>query len=323
MNISPISSKWQSMKQVIDKHPQQNKINVDKKFKKLFFIRLLSENSLLFLLQYIGLMFTTLSLSPSCAWLATGTACGFVFLRGYFVLPGIWLGSVAAYVATESGLLLACQCASLHALQAFLLLWISHRFIGPTLIFHQLKTFIKFIAYSSLLTAAVSFALVKVCYSSIHYPATSLQLGLLWWLADINGILLFSCALVTWDTYCTQLPMLHKLNKLLLLLSYGLLLFLIISLTLSKTMASITTIGLSITSILFFISLIYGWCGTVTGLYIWGFLMSGAMVFNAPIFSFGIPIKSLTVIAWLLYLTAILCLFISVIKNRSSLKRFT
>src|SRR5690349_20185221 len=111
-------------------------------FKKCVIDRRIMENAIVFLLQYSGLMLSTLSPHPKVLALASGTACAFIFLRGVTVLPGIWLGSLIAYFFAHAGLLSALACATIDALQAYFILWFCYRFVGPTLLFFNIKKFI-------------------------------------------------------------------------------------------------------------------------------------------------------------------------------------
>ena len=96
--------KWQSMLTIVNQNLELQPFKTSKtpvlQFKKMVMQRSLAENLLVFFLQYIGLKLTTFSLDPSPLWLATGTACAYLFLRGYRVLPGIWLGNFAGFYRT-------------------------------------------------------------------------------------------------------------------------------------------------------------------------------------------------------------------------------
>lgn len=174
--------------------PQQS--NLIRQFKKMIIYRRCAENFLVFLLQYSGLMLSTLVPHPPIIWLASGTACGFVFLRGVNVLPGIGLGSVVAYYLATHNIFLASACASIHMLQAWILLRISHHYISPTLLFLRSSMLSKFIGCSLVLTALITALLIYFCYSSWIFSH-----WLTWWLADFNGLIIVAFALVAWDAY--------------------------------------------------------------------------------------------------------------------------
>jgi len=165
-------------------------------FKRLVIQRIILENIIAFLLQYIGIMMHTMSPGIAPVWFDTGTACAYTFMRGYTVLPGIWLASILACYTASSGIVVASLCASLLVLQAFLLVFVTRCYIGPTLLFYRLKTLAAFIITSGIITATITMALLFICFSSQNF-----QLGCQSWLANLNGVLIFGSALIIWDTY--------------------------------------------------------------------------------------------------------------------------
>jgi hypothetical protein len=177
---------------------------------KLAISRSLSENMLVFILQYMGLSLATLCVQPNPIWFATGTAAAFMYMRGNSILPGIFVGSVVAYYLAGTKLMVATNAACIHTLQAYLLLWISYRNNNPFPVFYRLAPFIKFTVYTALLTAVTSVMLVATCYPSLAQPVLPWILWLQWWLANLNGILIVTLAIVTWDYYFPQLGKLKQ-----------------------------------------------------------------------------------------------------------------
>jgi len=178
-------------------------------FNKLILRRLITENIFVLLLQYMGLKLTTLTLYPTPIWFASGTACAFIFMRGYSILPGIWLGTFIAYALVIGHGLYA---ATLFSLQALLLLFLTRRFIAP------LPTFNigKFIFCSSIITALCSFLL-----ASSHF--------LLSYFANLNGVLIIGIGLIAFDTYFPEIDALKKQYQILLALFFGTLLTLVVA----------------------------------------------------------------------------------------------
>jgi hypothetical protein len=247
------------MQAIVGQHPQSN---LSWQFKKLFFIRLLAENSMVFLLQYMGLMFSTLTPEPMPAWFASGTACAFIFMRGLTILPGIWLGSVMAFYFADIDLTRSCLCACVFALQAFLLMHLSFSFIAQGLIFQRASILLKFILCAGILSAAASFMLEWICTAEFN-----LQIGLQWWLANLNGTLIVSFAIATWDSYFPDIYTLKTMPKRILLFAYGSLILSIMALSFSPCAA------LFILPLTLFISLRYGWCGAVGAAFLFAFLL--------------------------------------------------
>lgn len=314
------SDKWQSMLTIVNQYsqllPSNTRTNQAQQFKKLVRKRLLAENILVFLLQYIGLKLSTLTLHPSPLWLATGTACAYLFLRGYSVLPGVWLGSFLGFYLEKIGFLLALDCATVLTLQGFLLLWFSYRYLSPTLIFNHLPMFIKFIVYTALLTALASFMLIFICYSSLlSHKDTLFQHWLQWWLANFNAILIFSCALLTWDAYFADFYAVKQWKSIAML--FGLLLFFIIGLIFSHTPASTTFMALSILLITVFISAKFGWCGAITAAFLSGILLCFAGFFDAVLFSTYSTAVTLLLLQLFLCLNTIIALSVAIKRNHS------
>ncbi len=225
-------------------------------FKKLILRRIITENISVLLLQYMGLMLTTLTLYPTPLWFASGTACAFIFMRGLSILPGIWLGSFIAYSLVKGP---AFYAATIFTLQAAFLLMLTHRFIGPSLIFNRVKPLLKFILCSSIITAISSFLL-----SSSHF--------FLNWLANLNGVLIIGFGLITLDTYFPEVDVLKQKNRLILSLVFGLLL--------ASTLANQLLLTLAF---MLLIAIIYNWCGIITGLFLIGITLVFKQFFGFPI----------------------------------------
>lgn len=230
---------------------------------KIRFYRLLHENAYVFLLQFMGLMLSMLNPSILLIWLSSGTASAFIFLRGMSILPGIGLGSFVAYLMAKLSLGIAFESAILITLQAQLLFWFTHRFIGPTLIFYQIKYFIKFLLLSFGLTALISYLLLLVYSSSVYSPISFKITWVKWWLENFNGILILGFALVTWDTYFTQAYYLKKLPKS-LLFSY-ILSFMVLSILflITRDLYIFSSLNFLMLVFIILVSLKHGWCGSV------------------------------------------------------------
>ena len=281
--LIPNSEKWNQMLLIVNQHRMLLQLNVRQQLKKLFLQRLISENILVFIIQYIGLNLGTFSVHTAPMWFATGTSCAYLFLRGYTILPGIWLGTFSAYLLAKASFFVAMGCATVFTIQAILLLWFCHHFLSPTLIFYRLKKFIIFILYTILLTGVSSYLLLIMCYTSLIYLQAPLQLWLQWWLANFNGILVFSCAFISFDAYFLDIYATKQWKKSALI--FGLLVLLITALVFSYTL--ITTTGLTILIVLltFLISLRFGWYGSISAALLLGIILCFADLFNSPLYS--------------------------------------
>src|SRR5258708_996631 len=104
------SEKWRPIASIVAQYPANN---LSRQYKSLVIKRWIAANAIAFLLLIICLMTSTLLPVPTLVWFASGTACGFTFLRGYRVLAGIWLGCFFAYYAVSHQPALSFSCATI------------------------------------------------------------------------------------------------------------------------------------------------------------------------------------------------------------------
>jgi len=306
--------KWHQMLLIVNQHTNLLYPDLTWQFKKLFLLRLLTENIFIFILQYIGLNLTTLSLTPSPLWFATGTSCAYLFLRGYSILPGIWLGTFSAYCMAKAYFWVAFACATVFSLQATLLLWLCYQYLNPTLLFYRLKIFAAFIGLTAIVTGISSFLLLCFCYASLSHVEPLLQLLLQWWLANFNAILIFSCALITLDAYFSDFYAFKQLKSSAIL--FGLLFCIIITFIFSHTPVATTCMGLLVTLITVIISTNLGWCGAISAVFLTGMLLCFAGFMDGPVYFTYCTSMTLLLLQLFLCLNSIIGLGIG-IKNQS------
>jgi hypothetical protein len=277
-------SQWHQMMTIVNQNLEIIQPQLNQQFKKLSLQRFLMVNILVFFIQYGGLNLSTLSLNAFPLWFATGTGCAYLFLRGYNVLPGIFLGNFFAYYLATTNFSLALGCASLLTVQALLLLWFNYRYLlNPSLIFYQLKEFIQFLLYTTILTALVSSLLLFICYPSMPPTKPLFVIGLQWWLANLNGILIFSTAMISWDAYFPQYDSIKQTSKGQLSL-YILLVFSVIVFSFSSAPKAATLFALVNVLLTLIISIRLGWYGTIAAVTLSGILFNFAVFMNAPVF---------------------------------------
>lgn len=160
-------------------------------FKRLVIKRLLAENILLILLQMMGMKFSVLSNPPLPIDFAAGTAAAFIFMRGYTILPGVWLGGLFACLLSGWSFAQGCLMASAYTLQTGLLFYLCLRFISPGLVFINKKLFLRF----ALLCISLSF-----CFNPI-----------LPWQSDLAGLLIVTLAITNWDMYFPEMSQWRQL----------------------------------------------------------------------------------------------------------------
>ncbi len=320
MNTEQLSTqnsidKWQYMLEIVNQHPAFSQPDLSWQFKKMVVSRLLTENVLTFLLQYIGLMLvgalTPQSIAP--LWFSSGTACAFIFMRGYSVLPGIFLGCFCAFYLSLGSVFQSAISAGINAIQAFLLLWLSYRYISPTLMFAKRADFVKFIFCCGILTAITSF-MMGWFYFLLPDFTRMIQFWLRLWLGNLGGILIFSMAILTWDLYFLQWEELKEINKRILTFYYALLLADIIFLLFSHTPFFIVLFSLGTLPIILMISLRLGWAGVVAAMLLFGLLLNFAVDLKAPLFSTHFSFMTLIYIQSILVMEIIVGLFLVIRK---------
>lgn len=295
-------NKWQRMADIVNQHGEPEP--TEWQFKKLCASRLLVENILTFLLQYIGLTLvdglTSQTLIP--LWFASGTACAFVFMRGLSVLPGIFLGCFSAYYLSTHLFAQSSASAAIDTVQAFLLFWFSHRYISPTLIFYTVRKWMQFVICSFIVTAISTLALLF-----FHHRLHNVELSISWWLGNLSGVLVFALTILTWDFYYLQMDDIQKINKLKIISYYGLL-FVSVLILLCSQHFTFSVITLAMTLL---ISLEFGWCGAIIAVFIFGLLLNFSTYVSTPLFANSFARINLIYMQSILIITTIIGLAVA------------
>jgi len=197
------------------------------------------------------------------------------------------------------------------SLQASLILWVSLRYISPTLIIYRLLPLCTFFIFCIALTGIVSVVLALLSYPSLSYSISFFTVWSSWWLSNLNGILTLAIGIITWDMYFPQISVFKQINKYRLSAYYGALLISIIALIFSDTLAHIIIVSIITVSLMSMISWRYGWSGSVCGILLMTLMLS---LFTAK--EMSIFLQSL------LSLSAIIGLLVAVIQNRLTDSRF-
>lgn len=174
-------------------------IDFRRQYQRLVVKRFIAETLFAFLLQYMGLMMSVLTPTPSPVWVASGTALALIFLRGYQVIVGIGLGTFFTYYMAAHRVGLAAACAMIFVVQSIAIVWLTRKHIIPTLLFFNRRSLFKFVLLSLFVTAISSFLLMMSCTHHLHS-----ELWLQWWFANLNGILMVAIAWITADAFLLQ-----------------------------------------------------------------------------------------------------------------------
>lgn len=294
-----INDKWQSVQVFIAQNPILLQRDLRREFNKLRLIRLIISNILVFFFQYSGLMLTTLTTNAVPVWFATGTACAFVFMRGYRILPGIWLGSFFAYLLVHAGVVLALISACIYTLQSYFIPWFCYRYIGPEITFYNAKQFTKFIVLISVVTAFMSGLLL------LSANALNLLRWAQWWLANLNSVWIFILAFLTLDAYFPQWSSLKKRDSYYPIFLYSILSLMTLVLMFFP-MSSLTFLLSVGTSLILLLCGFLGWCSAVIALFITGILLAFGAFMEAPVFTGMLASVAVIYLAGLLSVNALL-----------------
>lgn len=278
------------------------------RYNKLYLTRLISENILLILLQYMGLMISALSTSQPTIWFASGTACGLLFMRGYTITPGIWIGTFIAYSLAHTSFSISLIHASVFTLQSILLLYAVQRLISPTLLFYQLETFIKFIAITLLLSIFTCACLIPIASLTIWLSSVA---------ANFAGITIVASALVTWDMYFPSLQQLSKRDIIKFSIPHIFYFMSIVALLCSVQTAYIILFAFMTLPLSIIISLQQGWCGAILASFSFALLFCLGNYLNLPLFSASFALPVLFYLQLVVIEEAIVGLFIAIsgVKN--------
>lgn len=245
---------------------------------------MLTENLIAFLLQYIGLMLHLTTSLPAPVWLDTGTASAYLFMRGYRPLPGIFAGSVLAYLSADAGIGLGIVSALILTAQPLSLIYLCRRYISPAPLYYRSPPALAYILLAATLTAAASASLILAAYPYLNNSLPAFQIWLQWWLANLAGILTLGSGLIIWDAYFPSAHKLKALNKSRLYACYGALTLAAVLLVSSQTSTLIICSGMLVLCLLLMINVIYGKCGGVTAVCVTGFILAMAAYLGSPLF---------------------------------------
>lgn len=247
-------TKWQQMRAVTSQHADilpplfKNK-------NRLMISRLITENVMMTLLQYVGLMFVMMTMVPSPIWLASGTACAFSFMRGLTIMPGIFFGGMLTFFSQDASLGMTAICSAIYMVQTLVILWVTQQLISPSLVFHRLCAYAVFLVASGIITAISAFLLASISYSFTDAFVR-------WWLANWCSILVFGLGLVTWDAYFAELDYLKRSSRLAIYCFYGVLALNSIAILFTQGQSQWCLLFLD-TCLLIWLSAKYGWGGAI------------------------------------------------------------
>lgn len=158
-------------------------------YHRLVLTRRLLELIISILLIFGGQLFVIQNGFFCPVWAGTGVALSAIFLRGNFLLVGIFLGSISSYLYNHYSLLQSILLSILFTAYIYLIRQCCLRFIGPVTPFAETKVLWKFIVVIGILTA-LDVSLIFLLLDSIkplNLSFSNFFLAAYW--GQLNGIL--------------------------------------------------------------------------------------------------------------------------------------
>jgi hypothetical protein len=235
----------------------------DHRLRRLTVFRWLAANLLVCGFLFSGLHINAMTASITPMWLASGAATALVFMRGSRILPGVGLGALLAYFYAGADAATAISAAIIWLLQTYILFVLSSKCISPSLVFRQFKLYLYFVLLCGLVTFISTKTLIMICDN----PAVS---AVNWWLANLNGILVLSVAVYTWDYYFPAVSEMSQKTARKIAVRLLLLMLLILLYLMVDTAYLATFLFLGIIIVLTKLVQRYGWCGGMAGIFMLG-----------------------------------------------------
>lgn len=166
------------------------------RYLRLVFTRRATELAVCTLLIFGGQQFFVQNHFYSALWPASGVALSALFLRGNFLILGIFLGSFASYALNSVSLLMSGLYSLLFTCCMFLIRYLSLRIIGPVTPLAHRAILVKFIVVVILLSGIHTGALCQVMPPYFQWLQS--------WLAEITGILCLTPLCLTFEPFAPQ-----------------------------------------------------------------------------------------------------------------------
>src|SRR5215212_6282906 len=150
----------------------------------------------------LGLSLASLHENVTAVWPPTGIAIASLLLFGPRVLPGVFLGALAANIPTSLPIPFAFGIAignTLEALAAWFLLRRSKRWRNS---FDSVGEVLTFIVYAAVLATLVSATIgsLSVCFGDPSRWKDFTPFWLTWWMGDGFGALIFTPLIISWSS---------------------------------------------------------------------------------------------------------------------------
>lgn len=160
-----------------------------KNYRRLVFSRRLAELIISSALIFMGQQFVTDNAFFAAIWPATGVGLSALFLRGHFLLCGIFLGSFLSYLHNHFPLPFCLTQSLLFTFYLYLVRVLSLKWIGPITPLAENSTFFHFLFLLSILTLLpIAGLFLELSLRFRAFEVTWFHLVAAW-LGHLNGIL--------------------------------------------------------------------------------------------------------------------------------------
>jgi diguanylate cyclase (GGDEF)-like protein/PAS domain S-box-containing protein len=153
-----------------------------------------------FLLGQTGLLLATEHHNVSPLWPASGLAVAAVFLFGYRIWPGVFLGAFLVTVSASASVITALFVAAGNTAEALIACWFTLRLIGTTYPLSHPQHVFKFIFAAGFVATLISASvglLTLIAFGSVQWSGSS-NLLFTWWLGDMGGVVLVTPLILAW-----------------------------------------------------------------------------------------------------------------------------
>ena len=157
---------------------------------------------LYFASAYLGLQLATVGGIISPVWFAAGFALAGALLHGYRVLPGIWVGAVAALLMNDIPPLTSVAIASGEILEPMVGLYFIRQIAAPHKLLTNTRNFLYLLLFGVLISPLLSatIGIGALYFSQLISSDQLFASSVTWWVGDATGVILITPLVLAWRT---------------------------------------------------------------------------------------------------------------------------
>lgn len=175
---------------------------------------------LYFALAKASLVFASVHPSSSPIWPPTGLAVGLVLVRGYRILPAIFVAAFIANLTTAGSPATSVVIALGNSLEAYIAALLLNRWAAGAEAFESPLGIAKFVAIVTVLSTPISATIGVTALSLAGYAPWNdfVTIWATWWLGDLAGAVLVAPAVVLWAQRLPKKEPLEKIEEAIIVL---------------------------------------------------------------------------------------------------------